>query len=129
MFVPTKANVKLDNEVFSTHSHEISGWNILSIIFYSRDTHLVRINGDVRSDISTLVFKNGEHLEDFHSIIIRLQQEIILSVGIFSPKIILFQYMKALSNIYKNRAFNAPNMTYIITFSDDNGKSTVYKVG
>ena len=36
------------------------------------------MNGDVQSDLATLAFKNGEKLKDFHSIIIRLQQEIIL---------------------------------------------------
>ena len=37
------------------------------------------INGDVQSDTATLEFKNREQLEYFHSIFIRLQQEINLS--------------------------------------------------
>ena len=58
----------------STHTHEISGWNILSRLIHSRAPHLVRMNGDVQSDIATLAFNNGEQLEYFHSRILRLQQ-------------------------------------------------------
>ena len=85
------------------------------------------MNGDVQSDISTLVFKNGEQHEDFHSRILRIQQEIILSGEIVSPNRLLFQYMKALSNSDKLRVFIAPKMTDLITFLDNNGKSAVYE--
>ena len=53
------------------------------------------MNGDVQSDISILVLKNGEQFEDFHSSILRLQQEIMLSGENVSPNRLLFQYMKA----------------------------------
>ena len=65
-------------KVVSTHAHEISGWTILSRLLHSRAPHIGGINGDVQSDLSTLAFKNGEQLEDFHSRIIRLQQEIMI---------------------------------------------------
>ena len=50
----------------------------------------------------------------------------MLSGEIVSPTIILFQYIKSLSNIDKLRAFIAPKMTYVINFSDNNVKSDVY---
>ena len=84
------------------------------------------MNGDVKYDLATLDFNNGEQLEYFHSMIIRLQQEIMLSGEIFSPTIIIFQYTKALSNSDKLRAFIATKMTDIITFLDNNGKYAVY---
>ena len=80
-------------KMFSTHAYEISGWNILSRILHSRDPHLGGMNGDVQSDLATLAFKNGEQLEYFHSRILRIQQEIMLSGEIVSPTILLFQYM------------------------------------
>ena len=84
------------------------------------------MNGDVQSYLATLTFKNGEQLEDFHSRIIRLQQEVMLSGEILSPTRIIFQYMKALTKSEKLRAFIAPKMTYLITFPDKNGKSAVF---
>ena len=66
-------------KVVITHAHEISGWTILSILLHSRVLQLGGMNGDVQSDISTLVLKNGEQLEGFHGMILRLQQEIMLS--------------------------------------------------
>ena len=83
--------------VVSTHDHEISGWTILSRLLHSRVPHLVGTNGDVRSDLATLAFANGEKLEDFHSRILRLQHEINLSGETISPARLLFQYMKAFS--------------------------------
>ena len=53
----------------------------------------------------------------------------MLSGDIVSPKRLLFQYTKELSNSDKLRAFTAPNMTYIITFLDNDGKSYVYTRG
>ena len=79
------------------------------------------MNGDIKSDLATLAFNNVEQLEYFHSRILRLQQEIMLSGENFSPTRFLFQYMKALTNSEKLRAFIAPNMIDLITFLDDNG--------
>ena len=84
------------------------------------------MNCGVQSDPSTLEFNNGEQLEDFHRIILRLQQEIILFGETVSPTIILFQYTKLLSNSDKLELFIAPKMTYLITFLDNNGKYAVY---
>ena len=83
-------------KVVSTHSREISGWTIVSRLIHSRDPHHGGINGDFRSDLATLAFNNGKKLEDFHSRILRLQQEIILSGETVSPTRFIFQYMKAL---------------------------------
>ena len=87
------------------------------------------MNGDVKSDIATLAFKNGEQIEDFHNRIIRLQQEILLSGEIVSPTRLLLQYINALSNSDKLRSFIAPKMTYLTTFLDNNGKYSVYTEG
>ena len=114
---------------FSTQAHEISGYTILSRILHSRDSHLGGMNSDVQYDLATLAFNNGEQLEGFHSRIIILQQEIIVSGDIVSPTRILLQYMKAFSKIDKLRAFIAPKMADLITFLDNNIKYTVYKVG
>ena len=92
-------------------------------------SHLGGMNGDIQSDLATLAFRNGEQLEDFHSRVLRLQQEIMLSGEILSPTRIIFQYMKVLKNSDKPRAFIAPNMTYLITILDKNGKSAVYTGG
>ena len=72
-------------KIVSTHTHDISGWTILYRLLHSCAPHLGGMNGDVQSDISTLAFRNGEQLEDFHSRILRLQQEIMLSGEIVSP--------------------------------------------
>ena len=77
-------------KVVSTHAHKISGWTILSIFLHSHAPHLGGMNGDVQSDLATMNFRNGEHLEDFHSRILRLQQEIVLSGEIFFPTKLLF---------------------------------------
>ena len=87
------------------------------------------MNGDVQSDLATLAFRNGEQLEYFHSRILILQQEIMLSGEIVSPTRRLIQYIKALTKREKLKAFIAPKMTDIITFLDKNGKSTVYEGG
>ena len=87
------------------------------------------MDDDVQSDLATLAIKKGEQLEYFHSRIIRLQQEIILSREIFSCTRLLFQYMKALTKSDKLRDFIAPNITDLITFLDNNGKSAVYTGG
>ena len=113
-------------KIVSTHYHEISGWTILSRLLHSRTPHIGGINGDGQSYLATLAFRNGEQLEDFHSRILRLEQEIILSGEIFSPTRIIFQYMKALKKSEKLKAFIAPKITYLITFLDKNGKYAVY---
>ena len=90
-----------------------------------RDPNIGGITGCVQSDLSTLAFKNGEQIEYFRSIILRLQQEIILFGETVSPIILLFQYMKGFSKSDKLKAFIAPKMTDLITFLDNNGKSSV----
>ena len=52
------------------------------------------MNGDDKSDLTTLVFKNRKQTEGFHSRVIITQQEIILSVETVSPAKLLFQYIK-----------------------------------
>ena len=112
----------------STHAHEISGWNILSRPFHPSATHLGGMNGDVQSDLATLAFNNGEQLEYFHIIIIRLQQEIMILGEIVSPTRLLIQCMKALTKSEKLRAFIAPKMsdefkTMFTVLSDSINKS------
>ena len=80
------------------------------------------MNGDVQSDLATLEFKNREQLEDFHSIIIRLQKEIISSGETLSPTRLIFQYMNTLSKSDKLKAIVVPKMTDLITFLDKNEK-------
>ena len=87
------------------------------------------MNGDVKSDLATLAFKNGEQLEDFHDRILRLQQEIMLSGEIISPTRLLFQYMKTLWKSDKPRYFIAPNMIDLIKLPYNNGKYAVYTGG
>ena len=87
------------------------------------------MNGNVQSDLATLAFRNGEQLEDFHSRILRLQLEIMLSGEIVSPTKLLFQYMKALTKSEKLKAFIAPTITDLTTFHDKNGKSAVNEGG
>ena len=111
---------------FSTHAHEISGWKILSRLLHSHAPHLGGMNGDVQYDMSTLELKNGEQLEYFHSRIIILQQEIILSGETVSPTRLLFQYMKEFSNSEKIKSLIAPKMKYIITLLENNIKYAVY---
>ena len=67
-------------KVGSTNDHEVSRFTILSRLIHSRAPHIGGMNGDVQSDLATLEFKNGELLEYFHGKVIRLQQEIVLSL-------------------------------------------------
>ena len=83
------------------------------------------MNGDVQSDLATLVFKNIEQLEYFHKIILRLQQEIILSRESVSPKRLIFQCIKSLSNSDKLKELIVTKITNPITFLDNNVKSAV----
>ena len=71
-------------------------------------------------------FKNGKQLEDFHIIILRLEQEIILYLETVSPTRLILQYTKSLSKSNKLKVFIAPKMKYLITFLDNNGKPAVY---
>ena len=112
-------------KVVRTHYHEISVWTILSRLIHLHSPHLGWMNGDVHYDLSTLAFNNGEQLEYFHSIIIRLQQGIILSGESLSPTIIIFQYTEELSKSNKLKAFIASKMKYLIILIDNNGKSAV----
>ena len=116
-------------KVLSTHTHEISVWTIISRLLHSRAPHIGGINGDVQSYLATLVLNNGEQLEDFHIIILILQQEIILSRETVHPTRLLFQYTKEFSKSKKLKAYIAPKITDIITLLDNNGKSSVYKGG
>ena len=61
-------------KIVSTHAHEILGWTILSILLHSRAPNLGVMNGDVKYDIATLAFRNGEQLEDFYSRVLRLSR-------------------------------------------------------
>ena len=63
----------------STHARGVSGWTSISRLLHSRATHLGGMNGNVQYDLATLAFKNEEQLEYFHSRILILQQEIMLS--------------------------------------------------
>ena len=108
-------------KIVSTHAHEISGWTILSRLLHSRSPNLGGMKGDIQSDLATLAFSNGEQLEYFHSRILRLQQEIMLSGEILSPTRIIFQYMKTLTKSDKPKSFILPKMTDLITFLDKNG--------
>ena len=114
-------------KIVSTHPHKISGCKIISRLVHSRSPHLWGMNDDVQSNIAILGFKIGEHLEDFNSRIIRLQQEINLSGETVYPTRRLFQYMKALSKSDELKAFIVRNMKYLVTFLDNNGKYAVYK--
>ena len=87
------------------------------------------MNDDVQYNIANLAFKNGEQLEYFHSRIIRIQQEMMLSGEDFSPTRILFQYTKEFSKSDKTRAFIVPKMTGLIDLLDNNRKYAIYTGG
>ena len=53
--------------VVNTHAHETLICTIVS-------SHIWGINGNVKSELATLIIKKEEQLEYFHSIIIRIQQ-------------------------------------------------------
>ena len=89
---------------------------MIIIIIHARAPNIEGMNGDVKSDLSTVAFMNREELEDFISRIIRLQQKINLSKETISPTRLLFQYMKALSKIDKLKKFIETKMTDLITF-------------
>ena len=46
-------------KVVSTNDNEISGWTILSRLLHSLAPNLGGMNGNVKSDLATLEFKNG----------------------------------------------------------------------
>ena len=60
-------------KVVSTHAHEISGLTMIFRLLHSLFPNFGGVNGDVHYDLATLKFNNGEQLEYFHSIILRLQ--------------------------------------------------------
>ena len=74
-----------------------------------------------------MALNNREQLENIHIIIIRLQQEIILSGETHSPTILIFQYIKVLTNSVKLKALISPKIIYLIKFLHNIGKSDVYK--
>ena len=96
--------------IVSIHDNEISGCTIISRLIHLHAPYLVGMNVDVQSDMSTLSFNKGELIEDFNSIILRLQQQIIFLGENLSPTSILFRYTKALSKIKKIKAFMAPKI-------------------
>ena len=76
-----------------------------------------------------MVFKNEKQPEDFHSRIIRLQQEIILSGETLSPTRLLFQYTKEFSKSEKLKGLIVPKIIDIIKLPVKNGKYVVYTGG
>ena len=78
------------------------------------------MNVDVQSDLSTLELNQGEQLEGFHIRILILQQEINLSEETSSTTIIILKYTNEFSKYDKLNALISSNMTYLITFPDNN---------
>ena len=68
-------------------------------------------------------------LKTFISVFLDYNKKIFSLEKFFSPTRLIFQYMKALSNSDKLRAFIAPKMEDLITYLDNNVKSVVYKGG
>ena len=104
----------------NTHANEISSWQISSRTIHQCAPNIGRMNGDIKYDIETLSLKNGEQLEDFHSRILILKQEIVFYGKTVFLTRILFHYMKALSKSKTFKAFITPKMTYLITVLDNN---------
>ena len=46
-------------KIIRTHPHEISGCTIIYRLIHSRAPNIGWTNGDVHSDLATLVFNNG----------------------------------------------------------------------
>ena len=67
------------------YANEVSGRNILSCLLYTHYPHLGVDNGDMRTDLYTLYFKNVEHIEDFHNRILCLQKYIGLYGKLVPP--------------------------------------------
>ena len=79
-------------KVVNTHAHDISGCKIISRLIYARTTNIVGMNGGDQSDLSPLVFNNGEQHKDFHIIILRLQQKLSSL-----EKLSLLQYLSSVT--------------------------------
>ena len=62
-----------------THAHEMLKRSILYRIIHVKAPYLGDINGDLKSEFSTLLFKQGKKLEGFHGRILRIQKDINLS--------------------------------------------------
>ena len=77
----------------------------------------------------TLFILSKKKIEGFHVRILRIKEEINISVENVSPTRLLLQYTKALSKSDKIRALIAPKMTDLITFIDNNRKSDIYTGG
>ena len=43
-------------KIVNTHAHEISGWKIISRLLHMQAPNIGVMNGDVKSDLSTLEF-------------------------------------------------------------------------
>ena len=78
-------------KVVRNHYHEITGWTIISRLINLQAPQIVVNNGSIQSNLSTLEFKNGKKPEDFHSLILGLQQENILSGDTVSHTRLIFQ--------------------------------------
>ena len=61
-----------------------------SKLIHTLSPHLEWMNGDVQYDQATLTFNNGDKLEDFHNIIIRLKQESKLSGENVCPTVFIY---------------------------------------
>ena len=46
-------------KLVSTHAHEISGWKIIYRLLHARVPNIGGMNGDVKSDLATLILNNG----------------------------------------------------------------------
>ena len=84
------------------------------------------MNGNVQYELSILDVNNGKKFEDFHSRILRLQQEIMLSGETVSTTRIVLYYTKVFSKSDKLRYFIAPKMIDLITLLNKNVKPAVY---
>ena len=98
----------------------------LSILLHARAPFIGGMDGDVKSDLATLSFKNREKLEDFYSRILRIQQKTNLSVETVSPTIFIFHCIKVLSKNDKIKSFLFIKMTDLTTFLEKNGKLSIY---
>ena len=113
----------------NTDNYEIYGWKVLSRPLHERAPNIVWMNSDVQYDLSTLIFKNWEQLEDFHIIIIILQQEINLSGESVYPTRLIFRCMKSLAKCDKLKEFLVPKMTDLIILRCNNGQLDIYTEG
>ena len=75
----------------------------------------------------TLFILSKKKIEGFHVRILRIKEEINISVENVSPTRLLLQYKKSFPKSDKLRAYIAPKITDLIIFLDNNGKTEIYK--